>query len=231
MKMKRGKIVFLMILFMVAGAGACYLHRLRTHAAGENQEPVLEEGQEYAYAQITSILGNEIEYIILDAQAVDLNDLQEKGSGIRDRGSGEDVGGERQGTAAQGKKMPTGGGMPDMGSMPSGGGMPDMGKMPTGGTMPDIGGMPFGDTEGSGQSGIQNFSVPNEAGAIQGSAIVTYIETGETGQMQIPVGTEVQTKLGTITTFSRLSGGDIIKMLLQRDDVGDKVLMKIWIVE
>ena len=52
-----------------------------------------------------------------------------------------------------------------------------------------------------------------------------------TGQIQIPVGTEVETKLGTVTTFSRLSNGDIIKMLLQKDDTGSNELMKIWIVE
>lgn len=59
----------------------------------------------------------------------------------------------------------------------------------------------------------------------------TYAETDETGQMQIPVGTQVETKLGTVTTFSRLAGGDRIKMLLQKDDSGSDVLLKIWIVE
>lgn len=61
--------------------------------------------------------------------------------------------------------------------------------------------------------------------------MMTYTETDETGQMQIPVGTEVETKLGTITTFSRLSNGDIIKMLLQKDDTGTNALIKIWIME
>ncbi len=60
---------------------------------------------------------------------------------------------------------------------------------------------------------------------------MTYTETDQTGQMQIPVGTEVETKLGAITTFSRLSNGDIVKMLLQTDDAGNKALMKLWIVE
>ena len=56
-------------------------------------------------------------------------------------------------------------------------------------------------------------------------------QTDKTGQMQIPVGTQVETKLGTVTTFSRLAGGDRIKMLLQKDDSGSDVLLKIWIVE
>ncbi|MDE7029043.1 MAG: hypothetical protein K2P63_03590, partial [Lachnospiraceae bacterium] len=65
----------------------------------------------------------------------------------------------------------------------------------------------------------------------QNAAIVTYRETDRTGVMLIPVGTEVETKLGTVTTFSRLSNGDIIKMLLQKDDTGEKALIKLWIVE
>ncbi|MDE6984597.1 MAG: hypothetical protein K2O99_08715, partial [Lachnospiraceae bacterium] len=66
---------------------------------------------------------------------------------------------------------------------------------------------------------------------VQNAAIVTYRETDRTGVMLIPVGTEVETKLGTVTTFSRLSNGDIIKMLLQKDDTGEKALIKLWIVE
>ena len=58
-----------------------------------------------------------------------------------------------------------------------------------------------------------------------------FTETDEVGQIQIPVGTEVETKLGTVTTFSRLSNGDMIKMLLQKDRAGNKALMKIWIMK
>lgn len=57
-----------------------------------------------------------------------------------------------------------------------------------------------------------------------------YTETGKTGQMQIPVGTEVETKLGAVTTFSRLSNGNVIRMLLQEDGSGNKALVKIWII-
>ena len=66
---------------------------------------------------------------------------------------------------------------------------------------------------------------------IQNKTMTTYTETGKTGQIQIPVGTDVETKLGTITTFSRLSNGDIIRMLMQKADNGGEDLLKIWIVE
>jgi hypothetical protein len=42
----------------------------------------------------------------------------------------------------------------------------------------------------------------------------------------IPVGTDVVTKLGTTTSFSRLASGDYIRMLMQD---GEDIL-KIWIV-
>lgn len=58
-----------------------------------------------------------------------------------------------------------------------------------------------------------------------------YQETQQEGQLQIPVGTEVITKLGTSTTFSRLAGGDILKLLMQETQVGEKEILKIWIMQ
>ncbi|MBO5030722.1 MAG: hypothetical protein J6D08_02350 [Lachnospiraceae bacterium] len=57
-----------------------------------------------------------------------------------------------------------------------------------------------------------------------------YQETQEEGQLQIPVGTEVVTKLGTSTTFSRLANGDVIRLLMQQTQDGEEVI-KIWIVD
>lgn len=59
----------------------------------------------------------------------------------------------------------------------------------------------------------------------------TYSETQEEGQLQIPVGTEVITKLGTSTTFSRLASGDVIRLLMQQTQEGEKEVVKIWIIE
>ena len=69
-KNKKGWIIILLVLFVVAGVGVCYGVLPQAHAADENREPVLEEGQEYTYAEITSILGNEMTYVVLDAQTV-----------------------------------------------------------------------------------------------------------------------------------------------------------------
>lgn len=59
---------------------------------------------------------------------------------------------------------------------------------------------------------------------------VMYTLTDETGTMMIPVGTKVITSLGKQTTFSRLSNGDVIKMIVEKDSDGNKVIVGIWIV-
>jgi uncharacterized protein YpmB len=59
-----------------------------------------------------------------------------------------------------------------------------------------------------------------------------YVDNKETDSQQtwlIPVGTDVVTKLGTTTSFSRLASGDYIRMLVQNSTESQDIL-KIWIV-
>lgn len=203
-------IVVILILFMAAGAGVYCWYLPQAHAADENNEPVLEEGQEYAYAKITSILGNEMTYVELEAQTMDFNDLRENGGGKRARGADENASGGKRDMAGQREERVSDG---------------DMQNMPAAGAMPAN----SADAR-AGRSGVQKTPAQDKTDYTQ-AAVMTYSETDVTGQIQIPVGTEVETKLGTVTTFSRLSNGDIIKMLLQKDDTGSNELMKIWIVE
>ena len=263
-------IVVILILFMAAGAGVYCWYLPQTHAADENNEPALEEGQEYAYAKITSILGNEMTYVELEAQAVDFNDLREKdGANENASGAKRDMAGQREervsdgdmptdgdmqnmptsgaepnmegipssGTISNIERMPTTGGESSMEGIPTAAEVPNIGNVPTTGTMPDMEGIPAtgampanSAAARAGRSGVQKTPAQDKTDYTQ-AAVMTYSETDVTGQIQIPVGTEVETKLGTITTFSRLSNGDIIKMLLQKDDTGSNELMKIWIVE
>ena len=140
--------------------------------------------------------------------------------------------------------MPSGGGPTSNGDMPSGGGPSSNGDMPSGGGQPSGGGptsngdMPSRDQNGNmadstTASDDQNRKSSREKSNAdtQNRTMTTYTETGKTGQIQIPVGTDVETKLGTITTFSRLSNGDTIRMLMQKADNGGEDLLKIWIVE
>ena len=85
------------------------------------------------------------------------------------------------------------------------------------GDMPD--GFP-----GSGNSGMN--SGVNGSRNSAGSA-AAYTETGEAKSFEIPAGTQVITKLGVETTFSRLSVGNIIALLLEE---GTDNILKIWIV-
>jgi hypothetical protein len=126
-KKKKSKIwIILIILLLVVGAGVAYWRydtEMKAAAAMEDTLPELEEGQEYMYVRITSILGNEM-----------------------------------TGTIYEDDK-----------------------------------------------------------------------ETGSQQTWTIPVGTDVVTKLGTTTSFSRLASGDYIRMLMQNGTDSQDIL-KIWIV-
>ncbi len=56
----------------------------------------------------------------------------------------------------------------------------------------------------------------------------TFQATGETTDLQIPVGTEVISKLGTTVTFSSLSADDYVAIALE---AGTDIIDKMWIVE
>ena len=96
------------------------------------------------------------------------------------------------------------------------------GEMPTGempaGEMP-AGEMPAGEMP-TGETPTEETSESSD---------VTYTALDEERTMVIPVGTEVVTKLGTVTTFSRLASGDVMKILTEKSGDED-VILKIWIV-
>lgn len=64
-----------------------------------------------------------------------------------------------------------------------------------------------------------------------GSIMTEDNKQGEEKIWMIPVGTEVETKLGTTTTFARLSSGDTIQMLIEKDAEDDNGILKIWITQ
>ena len=233
--MKKRKIIIsiLLVFFVVAAGVGCYfVHSQRVRAAVSNQEIVLEEGQELLYAKITSISGNEMDYTVLEAQTID---LEEMGNGRN--GAAQDAGGRSSnGEMSSDGGVPSGGRPSSNGEMPSDGGPSSNGEMPSGGGQPSGGGPSFNgemlssDGESSDEQSRKSSREKSNADT-QNRTMTTYTETGKTGQIQIPVGTDVETKLGTITTFSRLSNGDTIRMLMQKSDNGGEDLLKIWIVE
>lgn len=190
----------------------------------------LKSNQEIVACKITAIYGNEIEYTVVKEQsAYDSN--SKKG------------------------RMPSASGVPDMnGGSSQGGGAPDMngGEMPQGGGAPDTNGGNSQSGEAADMNGESsqfedrrnNSSDKNSSQSSSDSSDKKsdsskssdksskkiYTLTDETGSTTIPVGTDVITSLGKTTTFSRLSNGDIIKMIMEKDSSGEKVVVGVWIV-
>ena len=190
----------------------------------------LKSNQEIVACKITAIYGNEIEYTVVKEQsASDSN--SKKG------------------------RMPSASGVPDMnGGSSQGGGPPDMngGEMPQGGGAPDTNGGNSQSGEAADMNGESsqfedrrnNSSDKNSSQSSSDSSDKKsdsskssdksskkiYTLTDETGSTTIPVGTDVITSLGKTTTFSRLSNGDIIKMIMEKDSSGEKVVVGVWIV-
>lgn len=79
-----------------------------------------------------------------------------------------------------------------------------------------------GDEGGNSTRNSTKDSTGNNAGSVS-----AFTDTGEIRSFEIPAGTQVITKLGVETTFSRLSAGNIIALLLEK---GTNNILKIWVV-
>ena len=190
----------------------------------------LKSNQEIVACKITAIYGNEIEYTVVKEQsASDSN--SKKGRMPSASGAPDMNGGSSQG-----------GGAPDMngGEMPQGGGAPDTnGGNSQSGEAADMNGESSqfedrrnssSDKNSSQSSSDSSDKKSNSSKSSDKSSKKIYTLTDETGSTTIPVGTDVITSLGKTTTFSRLSNGDIIKMIMEKDSSGEKVVVGVWIV-
>ena len=92
-----------------------------------------------------------------------------------------------------------------------------------GGGFSDFGG--FGEGMGNGSMG----SIGSSADTGFTYNNVTYQLTQESVTTQIPVGTEVTTRLGTVTTFSRLAAGDRIALVVE-EEAGTQIIMAVYII-
>ena len=176
----------------------------------------LKSNQEIVACKITAIYGNEIEYTVVKEQsASDSN--SKKG------------------------RMPSASGAPDMnGGSSQGGGAPDTnGVNSQSGGADDMNGESSQFEERQNRSSDKNSSQSSSdssdkksdsSKSSDKSSKKIYTLTDETGSTTIPVGTDVITSLGKTTTFSRLSNGDIIKMIMEKDSSGEKVVVGVWIV-
>ena len=214
-------VVFLIIALSAAGGTAYYMQQKKASQVSLT-DITITSSQELVYAKITQIVGNEI-----SASVVTKDAENEEASAGNDQssisGSGDSTAhgqnGARQDEAAKGESTSSmqesataGGSMPSIqGSAQNGGSMPSMqGGAAAGGSMPSMQGGAPGNMSGTGTS------------------VISYTETGETASYEIPVGTTVVTKLGTETTFSSLSAGDVIAVAVEKNT---GVIDRIWIVQ
>ncbi len=217
----------------------------------------LKSNQEIVACKITAIYGNEIEYTVVKEQsASDSN--SKKGRMPSASGAPDMNGGSSQGGGApdmNGGEMPQGGGAPDTnggnsqsgeaadmngGEMPQGGGAPDTnGGNSQSGEAADMNGESSqfedrrnssSDKNSSQSSSDSSDKKSDSSKSSDKSSKKIYTLTDETGSTTIPVGTDVITSLGKTTTFSRLSNGDIIKMIMEKDSSVEKVVVGVWIV-
>ncbi len=214
-KLKKIRKMTVLLLVMCLLASGC------SKAEEENTNDIdsvkLKSNQEIVTCKITAIYGNEIEYTIAKEQSVSdaKKDKMPSSSGAPDMKGGD---------------MPSSSGAPDMkgGDMPSSSGAPDMNNGNndnSAGGPPDMG----GDSKNSSlDSSGENKS--DKSKSSKNSDKKVYTLTDETDSTTIPVGTDVITSLGKTTTFSRLSNGDIIKMIMEKDSSGEKVVVGVWIV-
>lgn len=213
----------------------------------------LKSNQEIVACKITAIYGNEIEYTVVKVQsASDSN--SKKGRMPSASGAPDMNGGSSQGGGApdmNGGEMSKGGGAYDTNGVNSqSGGAPDINgrDSQSGGTTDNSGenlqggdasdndsgneslGNSSSDKNSSQSSSDSSDKKSDSSKSSDKSSKKIYTLTDETGSTTIPVGTDVITSLGKTTTFSRLSNGDIIKMIMEKDSSGEKVVVGVWIV-
>ncbi|MCR5716280.1 MAG: hypothetical protein K6G23_05505 [Lachnospiraceae bacterium] len=209
------KLIIFLAVIAVAGllAGSYYLKKQAEEAAANAlAEVTCEEGQTAVYAQITEVYGNEVTYTVLQEIETEAQAVTETEAAGSEMPGGEAAGSEMPSGDAAGSEMPGGDG-------PSGG-MPDGDSA----SSEAAGGMPGGGMGGMQMGGMGNES-EDETSRITISG-VTYELTDESITVQIPVGTDVITKLGSTTTFAKLSVGDNIAFIMEDDQI-----VKIYIVE
>ena len=216
---------------LLAAAGGFFFWQ-KSNADAAEGTVVIEAGEngEIIYAQIDNIVGNDIDVSIMEETASGSGNTGQKVSGqnaVEPGNAGQEISGRENGAWDMPDGMPQG--MPA--NMPDGTpqGMPANMSDGTPQGMP--GGYPAdgadvmgngGDEGGNSTRNSTKGSTGNNAGSV---SAFTY--TGETRSFEIPAGTQVITKLGVETTFSRLSAGNIIALLLEK---GTDNILKIWVV-
>ena len=214
-KTKKYKIIISVVLAVALFGTVWYVgwgrNMLAQTAANTTVEIKKSAGQEVVIAQITSIKGNEISYVV--AEEVITEEVQSS-EDTKVETKEESAQSQRpQSQGAQGERPSRGEGERpsfDGGEMPSWGGQ-GRGEMPSRGQQ--------GSSSASSRSETNQFTYDNKTYRIGSESITTYI----------PVGTDVTTKLGTVTTFSRLAADDYVALVIEKDG-DEEVIAAVYII-
>ncbi len=246
-KKRRRKLrIAVLIICLLAAAGIYGGYRYQQYqkekASQEADVLALAEDEELVYGKITKAVGNDITVTVLDVKA-DGDPSGEESSESSTFNAGNE---KKQETVAQSEDGPGKAGE-ETGALGNGN-MPDgapQGMNGQGGAAPDAegqGSAPGGDFGNDGSQstdakvaesqGAGSQSPETSGSQMQSTApqqnMLQYTETSQTKEYEVPVGTEVTTRLGATTSFSRLSTGNIVGIVVQK---GTDNILRIKIVE
>lgn len=242
--MKKRKIT---MLFLIAGLLFSGCGKSDASDATDISSVKLKSNQKIVIGKITEIAGNEMTYTILKKVSAKSSSSDQSKSGnsgnAPDQSSNSNDSSNAGNTPDQSSSSndsSNSGNASDQGSngndsnnsgntsgQSKNGNSSSSSSSDTKGSNNDSGGMPAMQN-GSSKSKSTSKSKSN-ANSKKKSATM-YTSTNKSATMTIPVGTDVITSLGNKTTFSRLSNGDVIKMIVETDQDGNKVIVGIWMV-
>jgi hypothetical protein len=222
--MKKKSMVFLVTLVLIAGTiSGCGSSKTTTEVkAGENQQ--------LAYAMVTAIEGNEMTYREVDQSMVSrlkgtnrsskTSTGSQSSSGTQKKGSGNSQSSQNSGNSKQWQGSGSGNSKQSQG----GSNNSQQSKI-------DATEMPSMNKESSSATASEKTKGSEGNSTSKGSGSNSSMMSGKTTTVQIPVGVAVHTATNTNTTFSRIRSGDILELLLQKDDDGKEVIVGIWMLK
>lgn len=242
--MKKRKIT---MLFLIAGLLFSGCGKSDASDATDISSVELKSNQKIVIGKITEIAGNEMTYTILKKvsakssssdqsksgnsgnapdQSSNSNDSSNAGN-TPDQSSSSNDSSNSGNASDQGSNGNDSNNSGNTSSQSKNGNSSSSSSSDTKGSNNDFGGMPAMQN-GSSKSKSTSKSKSNTNSKKKSATM--YTSTNKSATMTIPVGTDVITSLGNKTTFSRLSNGDVIKMIVETDQDGNKVIVGIWMV-
>lgn len=202
--MKKRKIT---MLFLIAGLLFSGCGKSDASDATDISSVELKSNQKIVIGKITEIAGNEMTYTILKKVSAKSSSSDQSKSG--NSGNAPDQSSNSNDSSNAGNPP---------GNPPDANGMQDQQNSTS------------DSSTGSDSSKSKSTSKSKSNTNSKKKGMTMYTSTNKSATMTIPVGTDVITSLGNKTTFSRLSNGDVIKMIVETDQDGNKVIVRIWMV-